>query len=452
MLAWIATKHPGLRMVDFISFSARAQRLPDGLDWANPLYPVGYPAMLSMLQPMVGDVLWVGKGLSVLAGGLLIWAMMRWLGPWVGAWLAVQPLFVEWATTEGTDVAAVSLCLAGLACVFPAHREQPHFRGRWALAGALIGGACMVRYTSVVCVLVALVGVFRCGRTAAKWFVPIFVLVTAPHWAVSLFFGEPLLPDQSINFAIGAGHPVDFWSFETITRWPEGFGRALGLTLQTWPTRLGCLGLVLGMGMKDRRAWALSVFSLLHLALLGLAFVNPRLALPALLTKSLGVFWFGVLAHRWSADRSKWTKRTVILLQIGCVGAMALWGFAWNPLPPHKASPAEEVLTDFVQETEGFSGRALSTSPHFYRKQGGWVQPVQLMRAIAPQPHQLTPERLWAEARAKDFSWVVVDVGRVRRTYPGLAPLLERDLPSGFSLLTKEAGWRALQILESTDP
>jgi len=29
---------------------------------------------------------------------------------------------------------------------------------------------------------------------------------------------------------------------------------------------------------------------------------------------------------------------------------------------------------------------------------------------------------------------------------------LERDLPGGFSLLTKEAGWRALQILESTDP
>ena len=68
VLAALSARHPGLRLVDFLGFSTRAHRLFAGEDLVHPLYPVGYPAVLGLLQQCSLPPLAAGRTLSVLAG------------------------------------------------------------------------------------------------------------------------------------------------------------------------------------------------------------------------------------------------------------------------------------------------------------------------------------------------------------------------------------------------
>ena len=128
-----------LGLVDFISFAGRARRLRDGLDLVHPLYPVGYPALLSAVTAVVGDVLHAGKVLSIMGGALAIAATARLVGPLPALWLLAQGALLQWGSVEGTDMPAAALTLA---CLAAAVERRP------LLAGAR--RCCMLcRYTGV---------------------------------------------------------------------------------------------------------------------------------------------------------------------------------------------------------------------------------------------------------------------------------------------------------------
>ena len=115
----------------------------------------------------------------------------------------------------------------------------------------------------------------------------------APHWAVALWTGASVLPDQSYNLAIAAGHPTSLFSWESLLRLPMGALRAAAFSIgDGWIRALilcGALGLGIGALRGDRRALGLGAFALAHLLLIGLAFANPRLVLPT--TLALGLGW-----------------------------------------------------------------------------------------------------------------------------------------------------------------
>ena len=77
---------------------------------------------------------------------------------------------------------------------------------------------------------------------------------------------------QAFNLAISAGHPTEFWSMDTLYRWPSGIRIALERSLTDWTTRIGLAGLVLAWFKRDARAWALTGLAVIHVVLIGLAF------------------------------------------------------------------------------------------------------------------------------------------------------------------------------------
>ena len=410
-LGTLAALHPGLRFVDFIGFSGRAHMLLEGRDLVHPLYPVGYPAVLLATRWLTGDVLVAGKVLAVLAGAGAALAVARLLGPWAALWLLAQGALLEWGATEGTDMAAVSLALGALAA---AHHKRP------VLSGALAGAACLVRYTAVAVVPVALL---LAGQPLR--FLAALLLSTAPHWGLALALGRSPFPEQSYNLAIAAGRPAALWSLDTLQRWPRGLRQAVMAAASGWPSRVAAAGLLWAAWRRDRRAWALLGLAGLHCAVLGLAFANPRLALPATLALSLGAAW---LLPRW------WLA----------VPALALG--AWNVWQAATPSPSEIRLDEVVAATADLPGPFLSSSPWFYQQRDGWIIASVPLREAGTDPRSLSPAALLRFARDHGFRYVAVEPGRVQVTYPGLTPLLRQPVPEGYTLATKTSTWRVYEI------
>ena len=421
LLSTLAAAHPGLRFVDFISFSVRARRLLDGADLVHPLYPVGYPALLAAGHGLTGDVLLVGKALSVLAGAGAVWAVARWLSPGAALWLLALPATLTWGATEGTDLLTVALTLGALA----AARAHPGW------AGVLLGAACLTRYTAGIAVPVVLWLSRARGRTLLA-----LLLATSPHWALALATGARLLPDQSENLAIG-GQQGALLSGQTLARLPMGLQIALVKSSWHWSTRLGAAGLVVGALLRrDRRAVALLALALLHAAAVGLVFSNERLVLPTTVALSLGVVW---LLPR---PRRGWllAPLAALLLARGVPQA--------RELEIGEAALAE--VTAASARLPG-SGSFLTTSPWFYTWEDGWIASAILVRQIPGDPRLLTPERLRAWAEAAHVPYIAVDTGRVRRSYPGLVPLLQRSLPPGYRKMTHASGWIVLAFVPAAD-
>lgn len=381
--------------------------LTPAAQWVDPLYPLGYPAALRVGHALTGDVLLVGKALSVAGGVLAVAALARWVSPWAGLWLLAQPVLMRWGTTEGTDTIAAALSISALAAARSAPRA----------AGLLLGLGCLTRYTAVTAApLVWWLSTARAGTLAA------FLLATAPHWAVALLLGAPLLPDQSANIAIG-GHTGSLLSPRFLAELPRRMWMSTFAAVHDPGTVVGAVGLLIGMVLRDRRAWALAGAAALHLAAVSLAFSNDRLVLPATLMIAAGAAWS---LPRW------W------LLLPAAVASAQL-----RALPlARDVSPTVASLSKVVAEVEAeaLEGPFLTTSPWFYQQEEGWVVSGVLVRRIPGDPRRLTPQaaRAWAlEAGIPHFA---VDVGRVRRSYPGLAPLL-RQPPAGYRKVGQSPGW-----------
>ena len=401
-LAALASRSPGLRFVDVVAFAARAEQLGERL--ADPLYPVGYPALLAAAHALGADVLAAAKAISVAAGALAAFAAAALVGPGPAAWLAAGGGALEWGATEGTDLPAAALALAGIAAGW---RRAP------ALAGALVGGACLVRYTSLAAVPVVLLLEPRAWRT--------LLLAVAPHFVLAAWSGVSPLPDQSVNLAIGAnGRAGPLWSTDTLVRLPHGFGRALRDALPDWPTRVAALGLL--VGARDLRARALLGWALLHCGLVALAFANQRLCLPAQLAFSLGAAWLVPARFRLAL--------AALAVALGVHNARPLW-----------TPEARFVELAALAERAGhLDGPFLSNSAWFHVRRDGWLRGATLLQGLG-DPRRLTPASLAALLHRHGADAVALEMVRVPGALPGLVPLM-KTVPPELVLVAETPTWR----------
>lgn len=410
-----------LELVDFISFAGRAHRLRDGGDLVHPLYPVGFPAMLSAMTALIGDVLWAGKVLAIGAGALAVAATARMLGPMPALWLLAQGALLQWGRTEGTDMPAASLALASLA----AATER---RAGWA--GALAGAACMFRYTGAAVIPAALLLAGNPGI-----FIGALVATTAPHWATALLTGAPLLPDQSENLSIAAGHATSLFTTETLERWPRGMMQASAIALRQPATWVGAVGLAVGMARRDRRAAGLLGLAIVHLGMIGLAFARPRLVLPATLAIAAGAAFLVPRSH----PRLGWLL-PLAGLPVAIGAGMALW--PTTNIDGRRAAQAAAM--------HARPGPFLTSDPWVAVRSGGWLHGGRPLHASG-RATALTPETVAAAAREQHIPWILVDRSRINRTYPGLAPLMDDKSAPGLTLADRGTGWR-LWAVDGVDP
>ncbi len=433
LLADQSMAHPELRLPDFVPFAVRARRLLEGQDWLSPRYPVGYPLALALSKLVTGTV-WVGgRSLAVMSGALAVLVTARWLGPVAGLWLLASAALLEFGAMAGTDMPAVALALAALAVALPG-RERP---GAAFIAGLLAGAAAMCRYPAALVVPVVLVAVLPRAPERGRALVLALVgvaLATLPHWGAALVGAGPLLPDPTENAAIGAGAVPQ----GALSLFGGGFRRAASLALSTWPARIGAVGLLAGLLRRDGRALALLSLAVLHLVLLGFFFANDRLVLPVTVAATLGVAFLVPRRARGVG---------VILPVAGILsGAILLW----RALPAaRQVSPAALARAEIVDAARPLQGRFASSSPWFHRPRAdGWIDAPVLLKAAVPagaSPGGMRPDALLGWARSSGIRYVVLDVGRVQRTYPALKPLLSAP-PAGTSLVARSQGWRILDL------
>lgn len=406
VLAWLAASVPHARFVDFVSFSQRAEGLRRGEHWMHPLYPVGYPLLLSGLQALFGDVLVAGRVISVAAGVGLSVALSRWTSPWLALVVLVQVPVLTYGATEGTDLMAAALAISAVLA---------GVRGRSWLAGALLGGACMCRYTGIAAAPIVL--------WLAGWRGLVgFGLATAPHWLGAAVLGVSPWPDQSLNMRIGQG-PGGGPAAGPVERFFVGLWQ-VSHSLKTWPALAGVVGLIVGVWRRDKRAIYLLLYGLLHCAGLALAFGNPRLALPVLVVMGCG--WFWLLPRRW----------LVLALPV-----LLWWGW-----PRAREIPGDAVLVAEVQEAaQGMEGPYASSTAWFYSEQGGWLRAPWAIWEAA-QPGVLTPEKLHIWCKKVGIRMVVLDRARTRRA-PGIQGLSMGKKTEGFELVAKGKGWVLLRVL-----
>lgn len=393
--------------MDFAFFSERALSLRSGYHWIHPLYPVGYPWLLSGLQLLTGDVLVAGRIISVALGTLGIWGLSRWLSPWAGLVVLGHLQFLLWGSTEGTDMAAAALALTAL---WAADSERP------VAAGLLAGAACMTRYTGIAVVPVVLwVGGWRAALS--------FGATLLPHISVALYLDLPVLPDQSLNMNIGQGRgpQLGFWAGLF-----AGARRASDHLLPAWPSLLGGLGLLVGITRRDRRAWMLAAYAALHFAGLSLAFANPRLALPTLLSLCAGVYW--LLPRRW------------LLLLLPFV-------LSWSLPSAFGPTPAQfEQLAEMQRVTQGMEGRFAASTPWFTVRSGGWIySTVQIWEA--GEAGLLTEDKLADWMAREGIRYVVLD-SRAHRA-KGLQGLLAGRGGARFELAGRGRGFVVLALKEA---
>lgn len=408
-LGVVAAQHPGLRFVDFTRFSERARELLGGQHLVDPLYPLGYPAVLAALVSATGPALVVGKAMSVLAAGALAYAVASQLGAGTALFVMSCHAMIVSGSTEGTDAPA---CALALSAVLLAKRP--------GLAATLVGLAVLVRYTAIAAVPVVLFLSARRGMTVGT-----LALVTAPHWLVAVLTGESPLPDQSQNLAIGAGHAVSLLSVDTLARLPTGTYHALSSGLHEPALVLGLAGLARGIARRDRVAIGLAAYLALHAAGLGLGFSNGRLALPITACAACGVAW-------------------LLPSRLALVAALAIGAFNGR-IPAdndEEASRAARVADVLAGEPPG---PVFATSAWFYRVDGPWIHGATQLSSLGP-PRSLTPQGVAAAMRARGAAVLALDVARTRREAPGLEPLLSGKPPPGYTALGHPRGWRLWRL------
>ena len=418
ILTVLAARNPGVVFVDVIAFSARAMALTEGRRSMDGLYPVGYPLVLMVGKMIVGDVLIVAKGVSVLAGvgavacGIAV-TMQRhataMAGGIVSAWVLSQPGVLQWGTTEGTDLPAAALSLAAIILA----SQRP------ALAGALAGAACLCRYTAVAAVPIVLV----LARDRRALFT--LALTTSPHFLGAAIAGISPLPRQEENIVIANGSPAALLSMETMRRWPVGFARAVATSARDWATWVGAAGLLVGVVRRDKVAFGLVGFAMAHAALLGVAFSNPRLVLPGTLALVLGAAWL----TSWRVGSG-----AVAAATIASFVSHAPAAFAIDKAAAGRALVAAELP----------AGPWLATSPWLYEQRDGWVIPTIQLSGLGLRRDARAAE-IHPAAEREGASGVVLEGSAIRRDYPALASFYEKG-EDGFVVVVRRSGYRAYAV------
>lgn len=393
-----------LSFPDFPLFADRARDLSHGTlaRLADPLYPVGYPLILAGTKAIVRDGLVAGRLLSAIAAVALAGVVAE-AGDLAAFALLACAGFASSGATEGTDMPAAAL---GIAAILLAERRP-------GLAGALAGAAALTRYPAAAAIPVVL-GLSRDRRAAIG---PAAAIVI--HLAAAALAGGPYLPDQSHNLAIGGAGSL-------LLRWPVASAHAAFLALSDPIAAVAAIAVVLGRGWRDRRVVGLLAAAILHVGLLGLAFANPRLVLPA----SLAVAVAGGL----TLDRLEWRYKayTWAMLFVGLAGLAALVS--------SRGPTAREASRDAIVALARPEPLATS-SPDVAVPVQGWPLPCRSIVEAEPGD----PETLWVWMVREGFSQVLLEDDRVRHQWKGLRPLLSAD-PPGFRLVAERDGWRLLDV------
>lgn len=191
-----------MRLADFLNHVELARRLTINQFDVNGFYPLGYPLALALTFGWVGDVFLAGKllsGLSALVAlGVVYATVVRLLGQdeWPLAALALaavglSPVFIQYATTPGTDMMHVALMLLSVFGVVRAV-GSPH-RERWIVAAGLAGGlSYLVRYTSALLIATLVIWLVvwrpfpRLGRSTLFAYLLAFGIAAAPQFVLSI--------------------------------------------------------------------------------------------------------------------------------------------------------------------------------------------------------------------------------------------------------------------------
>ena len=84
----------------------------------------------------------------------------------------------------------------------------------------------------------------------------------------------------------------------------------------------------------------------------------------------------------------------------------------------------------------------------FLDRLAGFMRGWTLLKAAVPagaMPGGMPPEALIGWAQGNGIRHIVLDVGRVQKTYPALRPLLT-DPPPGLVEVARSPGWRILAL------
>jgi hypothetical protein len=406
-LAVLSRQWPGVRHVDFIQFSGRARALLGGERLFDGLYPLGYPAVLAAVTGVTGDALWAGKALAALAGAGLCGAVARWLGAPAALWLGAQVAFQQWACTEGTDLPAAA---ASIAAVLAAADKRP------ALAGALCGLGCMMRYTGVAAVPVVLA---LCWERRA---IVALLATVSPHFLGALWEGKWPWPRQEMNLAIGAAAAAPGQG--ALGNYVETAWRAFGLAFPDWASRVAVVGFLPALGRKDRRAIGLVAFAVLHVLLISIAFANPRVILPAHLALVLGGTWLVVDGLGWVA------------VQVVCVTVFGMQNVQGQLSREERPDP---VLGFDAALPEGAWA---ANNARFYSRDGPWLVPAAQVDGLGLPPGAGV-EIIRRALLREGLDYLAVDSASHRQF-----PVLARPLPEpvGFQVIARSGYWTAYRV------
>lgn len=200
---------------------ARALSIANVETWVHPFYAVGYFALLRLGLALGIDMVaygqavsWVGAVLSLSAVYAIVYAATRKTAYALAAaaLLAIHPFFRFQTLQEGTDMLAAGLQLAALAILFIAPTDDRRASRIAALAaGAVLGGAYLIRYTTLALLPVA--AVYLLLRDWRSWrrlalsgglLLGAFVLVALPQLAASTVVrGTPIYNEQARNVWFG---------------------------------------------------------------------------------------------------------------------------------------------------------------------------------------------------------------------------------------------------------
>ncbi len=397
-----------LRFADFPLFADRAHRLAlgDTSALADSLYPVGYPIVLAAAHAVVGDGLLAGRLIAALAAAVLL-VGVGWRSPLAAAAIAGTSAFAAWGPVEGTDVVAASL---GALALWVA-------RSRPGLAGACAGAALLCRFPAVAVIPWLLWCAGPGWRTAARG--PI--IAVALHFGAATLAGGGWLPDQRHNLEIGG-------SLSSLPlRWPVATLHAAGLTITDPVVAAALFAAVAGWRRDgDRRGRALIGYAATHCGLLGIAFANPRLVLPAAVAVAAAG---GRSLDRWlPAERWRYGSPILALAAVGLlVARLAASG-------PTERESARDVLLARVAPVP-----VATTSPDVWVRVDGWPLPCRSIRDAGSDD----PAAVLAWLDAAGFTQVVLEDDRVRHQWRGLRPWL-REPPPGWAVVAAGGGWRLL--------
>jgi hypothetical protein len=162
-----------------------------------------------------------------------------------------------------------------------------------------------------------------------------------------------------------------------------------------------------------------------HCAVLGLAFSNPRLALPAHVAALLGWAWI----VPWPA----------------LLGVVAVLGAGLSLPAARTVDPSAQAVAALLADLPALDGPVIATTPWFHqRREDGWLAASEPISAALEDPRRGGPDELRAGLAAIGASTVALDHVRTTRNHPGLSGLYREPGPE-WEVIARKGGWVVLR-------